>query len=213
MNNLATIIGKNIASLRKAKGLTQQDLALEVHYSDKSISKWELGYAAPSIDILMEFARFFGVTVDYLLVEHSAEAIQEVVKTEEDAQAQKNARISKALILAMSMTFCVLVAVSFFFSPYFFSPEKGVYLWQAFVWLVPGAVIVAYIETRHFYRSNHIARVVLISLFIWTLLVAFAIQFAYGNAVGMRESVWFILAVGVPLQVIIILYAAYGHYK
>ena len=213
MNNLASIIGKNIASLRKAKGLTQQELASEVHYSDKSISKWELGYAAPSIDILMEFARFFGVTVDYLLSEHSAEAIQETVAAEQDSQVEKNRRISKALILAMSMTFCVLVAVSFFFSPYFFNPESGVYLWQAFLWMVPGSMIVAYFEVRHFYRDNHIARVVLLSVFVWSLLLSFVIQFAYGNAVGFREQVWFILAVGVPVQVIIILYALYGHYK
>ena len=213
MNNLASIIGKNIASLRKAKGLTQQDLAQEVHYSDKSISKWELGYAAPSIDILMEFARFFGVTVDYLLTEHSPEAIQETIAAEQDTQLEKNRRISKALILAMSMTFCVLVAVSFFFSPFFFNPESGVYLWQAFLWLIPGSMIVAYFEVRHLYRENHIARVVLLSVFIWSILLSFSIQFAYGNAVGSREHIWFILAVGAPLQVIIILYAVYGHYK
>ena len=213
MNNLASIIGKNIASLRKAKGLTQQDLAQEVHYSDKSISKWELGYAAPSIDILMEFARFFGVTVDYLLTEHSPEAIQETIAAEQDTQLEKNRRISKALILAMSMTFCVLVAVSFFFSPFFFNPESSVYLWQAFLWLIPGSMIVAYFEVRHLYRENHIARVVLLSVFIWSILLSFSIQFAYGNAVGSREHIWFILAVGAPLQVIIILYAVYGHYK
>ena len=34
MENLATIVGKNIACLRKARGLTQQELAYEINYSD-----------------------------------------------------------------------------------------------------------------------------------------------------------------------------------
>ena len=38
MENLAVIVGKNLATLRKAKGLTQQDLAREVNYSDGYIS-------------------------------------------------------------------------------------------------------------------------------------------------------------------------------
>lgn len=213
MNNLATTIGKNIASLRKARGLTQQELAKEVHYSDKSISKWELGYAAPGIDILMDIAHFFGVTVDYLLTEQTSESIQETIVSKEELIREKNASISKALILAMSMTFCVLVAVCVFFSPHFFAPEEGQYLWQAFVWLVPSSILLALIETHMFYRENRIAKTVLASVFIWAVLIAFAVQFAYGNSEAWREQVWFILCVGLPLQVIIILYALYGRFK
>ena len=43
MENLAEIVGKNLVALRKAKGMTQMQLASEINYSDKSISKWENG--------------------------------------------------------------------------------------------------------------------------------------------------------------------------
>ncbi|MCR5078916.1 MAG: helix-turn-helix domain-containing protein [Bacilli bacterium] len=211
MNNLAATIGKNIASLRKAKGMTQQDLAEEIHYSDKSISKWELGYSAPSIDILMDIAHFFGVSVDYLLREQTDASILEVAENEEAKKEENNRAISQAIMLAMSMTFCVLVAVCIFFSPFFFDPANGKLVWQAFIWMIPASLLVAIIEVQYFYH-NRLARTVLASVFIWALLIAFAVQFAYGNPQGQQESVWFILAVGAPLQVIVILYHNYRRF-
>ena len=37
---LKKIIGKNITNLRKSRRLTQLELANELNYSDKAISKW-----------------------------------------------------------------------------------------------------------------------------------------------------------------------------
>ena len=37
------IIGKNLAQLRKEKGLTQREVAVKLDFSDKSVSKWESG--------------------------------------------------------------------------------------------------------------------------------------------------------------------------
>ena len=36
-------IGSFIAALRKAKGMTQKDLAELLHVSDKTVSRWEVG--------------------------------------------------------------------------------------------------------------------------------------------------------------------------
>ena len=83
MDNLATIVGKNLANLRKTKGLTQSELASLIHYSDKSISKWELGYALPSVDILMDFCSFYGVTLDYLVSEKTEEEAKEALTPKE----------------------------------------------------------------------------------------------------------------------------------
>ena len=80
--SLPQIVGKNLATLRKAKGLTQQQFAEQVHYSDKSVSKWELGYTIPSVDILMDIASFYGVTVDYLLHEQTTENLEKVAVEE-----------------------------------------------------------------------------------------------------------------------------------
>ena len=43
MEPTKTEIGAHIAALRKAKGLTQEQLADQLSISDKTISKWETG--------------------------------------------------------------------------------------------------------------------------------------------------------------------------
>ena len=61
-------IGKTIASLRKAKGWTQVDLAEKLQVSDKAVSKWEKDDSMPSIEFFPMLAELFGVTIDYLMM-------------------------------------------------------------------------------------------------------------------------------------------------
>lgn len=207
MNNLASIIGKNVAALRKARGLTQQELAEEIHYSDKSISKWELGYAAPSVDILIDIARFFGVTVDYLLTEQNEESINEVTVNEEEKKERKRQETNKALILSMTMTFVVLVAFSIYFSDYIFQgSENWIKNLIVFLWMVPAGAFLAAFEVWRFFH-NRVAVIVLLSLFVWSLLISFCVQFGFVNE--KPEQIWFILSVGAPIQIILILIANY----
>ena len=60
-------IGKTIATLRKAKGWTQVELAEKLNVSDKAVSKWESEAGLPEISQLPAMATLFGVTIDYLL--------------------------------------------------------------------------------------------------------------------------------------------------
>lgn len=59
-------IGNNIKLLRKAKGITQEELADAVHVSFQAVSKWENG-GAPDIETLPVLANFFGVSIDELM--------------------------------------------------------------------------------------------------------------------------------------------------
>ena len=52
MEELKSIIGENLASLRKEKKLTQAELAERFNYTDKAISKWEKGETSPDIETL-----------------------------------------------------------------------------------------------------------------------------------------------------------------
>ena len=212
MENLSIIVGKNLATLRKAKGITQQELAREINYSDKSISKWELGYALPSVDVLQDFATFYGVTIDYLVKEQTEEALQSVAKQEEDDDRAK--RVNQIIVIAMTVAFVFLVAICVFFSGYY-NPFKtrpqgtpapqG--LWVIFVWMVPVSILLVTFETWHYYHSR-LLNVIMASAFTWTLLIAFCIQFQYYNEEP--EVIWYILVVGIPLQVILILW---GNFK
>ena len=53
--------------LRKAKGITQEQLAEALYVSRTAISKWESGRGYPSLDSLKDISRFYSVTVDDLL--------------------------------------------------------------------------------------------------------------------------------------------------
>lgn len=212
MENLSIIVGKNLATLRKAKGITQQELAREINYSDKSISKWELGYALPSVDVLQDFATFYGVTIDYLVKEQTEEALQSVAKQEEEDERAK--RVNQIIVIAMTVAFVFLVAICVFFSGYY-NPFKtrpagtpapqG--LWVIFVWMVPVSILLVSFEAWHYYHSR-LLNVIMSSAFTWTLLIAFCIQFQYYNEEP--EVTWYILVVGIPVQVILILW---GNFK
>lgn len=56
-----------VRELRKAKGLTQVDLANALGVTKQSVSNWENDNIQPSIDMLVRIARYFSVTTDYLL--------------------------------------------------------------------------------------------------------------------------------------------------
>ncbi|MBO5529498.1 MAG: helix-turn-helix domain-containing protein [Bacilli bacterium] len=208
MENLASIVGKNLASLRKAKGLTQQDLAKEINYSDKSISKWELGYSLPSVDILKDFAAFYGVTIDYLVAEQSQEDLEKIAKAEEEDE--KIRFRNQIIVIALTVTFVFLVAICVFFSGYY-NPfktrpagepaHKG--LWVIFVWMIPVSIFLAAVECWHYYHNRKLM-VILLSSFAWTLLLSFCVQFQFYN--DEPEIIWYILVVGIPIQIILILW-------
>lgn len=60
-------IGKFIAALRKANGMTQKDLAEKLNVSDKSISRWERDECSPDLLLIPVLADIFGITSDELL--------------------------------------------------------------------------------------------------------------------------------------------------
>lgn len=58
---------EKLQSLRKGKGLTQEELAEVLYVSRTAISKWESGRGYPSIDSLKDISKFFSVSIDDLL--------------------------------------------------------------------------------------------------------------------------------------------------
>lgn len=58
---------ERLKRFRKAKNLTQQELADQLGVSNKSVSRWESGGGYPDVALLAPLARALGVTVDALL--------------------------------------------------------------------------------------------------------------------------------------------------
>ncbi|MBQ7875790.1 MAG: helix-turn-helix transcriptional regulator [Clostridia bacterium] len=60
-------LGTKIATLRKEKGLKQDDLAQMLNVSAQAVSKWENDQTCPDISLLPHLARILKVSVDDLL--------------------------------------------------------------------------------------------------------------------------------------------------
>ena len=60
-------IGETIASLRKEKGMTQNELAEKMNVTDKAVSKWDRDLSCPDINTISKLADVLNVSVEELL--------------------------------------------------------------------------------------------------------------------------------------------------
>ena len=189
MKALSEIVAENLIVLRKKAGLTQQDLADQLAYSDKTVSKWELGKAIPSVDVLKELADFYGVTVDYLISENN-DATAKV-----DPNINKKVQRNRIIVLFLIATIVYLIATVVFVWTIMMKNMKP--LWQVFVWATSLTALISAEIIRRRMRDKKIVWLVLASVFVWTLIAAFYLQFS-------EQNVWYIFIVGVPIQILLV---------
>lgn len=90
-------IGQFIAALRKANGLTQQEVADRLAVSNKAVSRWERDECAPDISILPALAELLGVTCDELLKGERITTTLQAEKSEPKIEKQVKALINRTL--------------------------------------------------------------------------------------------------------------------
>lgn len=61
------MLHEQIKALRKAKGMSQEDLAVQLHVVRQTVSKWENGLSVPDADVVLRIAEVLGVSVNQLL--------------------------------------------------------------------------------------------------------------------------------------------------
>jgi len=64
---VTSLISKRIKELRISLNLSQQKLAQEIGVTQKAIDFWEKGINEPKASYILNLAKFFGVSCDYLL--------------------------------------------------------------------------------------------------------------------------------------------------
>lgn len=69
-------LGENLQRLRKAKGLSQDEVAEKLFLTRQSVSKWENNQAEPGVENLKALARLYSVSVDELVGNISADGAQ-----------------------------------------------------------------------------------------------------------------------------------------
>ena len=60
-------IAYNIRTLRKAKDMTQEELATALHVTRQAVSSWERGGSCPDFDTLKQLAELLDATPEQLL--------------------------------------------------------------------------------------------------------------------------------------------------
>ena len=63
------MLSENLKNLRKAKGLSQEELAIKLNVVRQTISKWDKGLSVPDSEMLIRLAEVMGTSVNMLLGE------------------------------------------------------------------------------------------------------------------------------------------------
>lgn len=191
MDDLKPIFAANLATLRKKKGWTQLELAQQLNYSDKAVSKWERGESLPDVVILKQIADLFEVTVDYMLAkDHEAVTVP----------LSKRKRRNRAMITGISSVTVWLIACILYFSLGFVESASAA-SWLIFLGAVPVCCVVMLVFTALWWGKRWLFTTV--SVLIWSIL-AFVFLLVYFLA---QVNIWLIFLIGVPAQIIVFLWA------
>ena len=87
------MFGENLKAMRKAKGYTQEELAIKINVVRQTVSKWEKGLSVPDADMLSQIAEVLDTKVSVLLGGTITE------ETDKDAVAEQLAKISEQLAI------------------------------------------------------------------------------------------------------------------
>ncbi len=190
MDNTKKIIAENLTLLRKKNNLTQAELAKKLNYSDKSISKWERGDVTPSIEILKEISVLYGVSIDFLTESHNE-------NFDKLYTSQKN-NINKWIITFLFVSVVWLIATFVYvyninFETDFKNP------WLTFVKAVPMSCAVLFFFNTIWGRKKR--NYYILSVLLWSTFTLIYLSLLP------EKNFWSIYIIGVPLQIIIVLWS------
>jgi len=184
MDDLRNVIGNNLARLRKSRGFTQQELADQLNYSDKAISKWEHATSLPSIENLFDICKFYDVSLDDLT--HEDLHIQDV------QNRRKGTSTNQIVITSLSVLLVFLIATILFVGIYFI---YNMYEWKVFVWALPIASIILLVFNGIWGKVKWVYPIT--TLLIWSLLASTYVQ-------ALPQNLWMIFILGIPCELIVI---------
>ena len=115
------MFNENLKTLRKAKGFSQEELAIRLHIVRQTISKWEKGLSVPDADMLIRIAEILETSVSQLLgakivdeavTNHVAEQLSRI--NEQLAMKNRRAKLFWKIILGAiiaMMVFNILLVI------------------------------------------------------------------------------------------------------
>ncbi len=189
MKSVNEILSGNLVKLRKKNKLTQAELAEAIHYSDKSISKWEKGESCPSIAVAAEIAKFYGVTLDDLIDENFV--------AEEAAPKEKQRKASYLVITLLACSVVWMIATLSFIYGNLVGMDSP---WLTFLYSVPVTTIILLVFNTLWGRKR--LNYLIISIMVWSLLTSLFV-----HILTLGHVVWMLFLIGVPAQISITLWS------
>lgn len=109
-------IGKFIASLRKEKNLTQQELGDKLFVTDKAVSKWERGLSLPDISLLNKLAKILDVEVIDIIegkkgTTKKINIEEEIEKIKNELKKQNKKRTKKIILCIIALIFIIIYLI------------------------------------------------------------------------------------------------------
>jgi len=106
-------LSEKLLALRKARTMSQEELAERLEVSRQAISRWEQGTAMPDAANLLQLSRLFGVSVDYLLndeyqSDNDLPKVQEVRRDQMGTIMTYLVALEVMILLMQFMTFVIL---------------------------------------------------------------------------------------------------------
>ena len=99
---------KKLHTLRKQKGLTQEELSVLLYVSRTAVSKWESGRGYPNIDSLIRISEVFSVTVDELI------SGNELLSIAEEESKEKKQKFKDITFGMLDILVSILLILPFF---------------------------------------------------------------------------------------------------
>ena len=146
------MLNENIKAIRKAKGLSQQELAVKLNIVRQTVSKWEQGLSVPDADLLIALSQALETPVSTLLgetvMESEADRLQAISEKLEviNLQLAQRKTTRRKIIRWLLISLCAIIVMIFaaliiWSSPYlgwdYSAPETAVLgvAFHSFEWL------------------------------------------------------------------------------
>lgn len=123
------MLKENIKSIRKSKGLSQEELAIKLNVVRQTISKWEQGLSVPDSEMLISISKVLEIPVSTLLGENISESKVDDLKAISEKLEIINLQLSqrknakRKMIHWILILLCTIIMIIFIFlillnSPY-----------------------------------------------------------------------------------------------
>lgn len=104
-------LSEKLYALRKKSGLSQEQLAEQLHVSRQAISKWESGASVPESEKLIAISNYFNVSLDYLIKEEYTQSENDSPQSvqKDAAYAADHSKNTVGFIFCIGGIICLIV--------------------------------------------------------------------------------------------------------